>query len=1293
MCRNPKTLKVIQINLNRCEAAALALQKVMIDLRIDIALIQEPFYYNNIQVVPYVPRGFKVMHSMTESCGGALVLARSNLEDLTKLVSEHTSTGISFKWAGKSMYAASIYTRPVAKISAADLTHNFIARNHQIDISRTVIGIDANAHSPMWYSTSTKAARAGDELVAMANTAGLNIINEPIDRETLLVPTQFIDVTLAGDIVHKQLLCWNFLDIHSASDHPYIYMEIRGGDTKQKKKHHQARLPAEDDTNLNTLLVTVSRAMTAHQPQLTTTTDIDNEVDWLCTLITESTRSSAKQNQKPLFKQMTWWNRELYALRNALRTAAKKYSKNPSQETREEAQLHKRIFQRRVRETRIAAVTAIRTEFSNRDPFGALRVLNRSKIPTIDKLQYNGSTTSDPSEIAKVLGDHFFNTVEKPLTPGQQTTVVSARALVSRRSPSPHEPITEQETVEALNKIIKRKSAGLDGVQGWQLLVLKHPMKKALTEIFNACCAMNHFPDSWKIGRIVFLLKPGRDSQLAASYRPISILPILGKTFERIIKVRLMHHAITESWFAKSQHGFMANRSTITAAYELTSEIKTGFNNKWDTLACLIDIQGAFDNAWHPAIIQELGKNNCPPYLIKLLANFLADRKAVIRQSETNYPFSLSKGCPQGSVLSPILWNLLLNSALKKIENKKDRSLRRVKCLAYADDLVLFAKTKSGKSDNSEKTRVKLQSSIYSFASWCSANRLDIAPKKTELILFSKKRKPSYDTGITVIVNGLTVKQCDEVRYLGLTMDRGLKWTAHILKACSKAVKVGEIVNRISRSSWGADRHTLNLLYRTVVMPTLTYGCAIWADGMSNKVNCRKLLSTQRSMALATIHGYHSISTEATFILANWLPLDLEIMLIAAKFGLETLIKNEQSSPNQPSNNIKPQPPPYISKPALDLLTSVGVTSTQYPNLIVTNSPSCIPTSSILRRIASPVKNLPPWDTKKSLLKADFSGKWIPSLHPANQNAVYIYTDGSRFPGRVGAGTLLCTADASDIESREGLDPHSTVFEAEVAAILTALKMITSNSNLTWKEAYIFSDSQAALKAIGSTDAHYPMVNSIQELLLAVTPDRTVTLTWVKAHCGTAGNERADQLAKEASELKPQGKSTYTINEIIRRGRTWAYQTWNSNWKSSSKGRWTFKLIPDINIAKQLGARKLSYEMCQVVSGHAGLNGYLEKRRVLTSAQCACNMNKETMEHFLFLCPLHHVHRISFHNVCISKTGRWPPPLASIIPEQAVWYALSDFVRKTGRLQHGGKPGRNKTSESDAIQQHLPMPQ
>lgn len=115
--------------------------------------------------------------------------------------------------------------------------------------------------------------------------------------------------------------------------------------------------------------------------------------------------------------------------------------------------------------------------------------------------------------------------------------------------------------------------------------------------LLNALLENETFPEAWKIAKIKIIRKVGnRDWANPSSYSPISLLPIAGKIYERIIKNRLTAYLEENSLLSQHQYGFRVNRSTVQAIEYLKNTVLSS-NNTY-VVAVLIEIQGAFDSLW-----------------------------------------------------------------------------------------------------------------------------------------------------------------------------------------------------------------------------------------------------------------------------------------------------------------------------------------------------------------------------------------------------------------------------------------------------------------------------------------------------------------------------------------------------------------------------------------------------------------------------------------------------------------------------------------------------------------------
>ena len=146
--------------------------------------------------------------------------------------------------------------------------------------------------------------------------------------------------------------------------------------------------------------------------------------------------------------------------------------------------------------------------------------------------------------------------------------------------------------------------------------------------IFDNILKTGIFPDQWKEANVTPVHKKN-DKQMISNYRPISLLPILAKVFERIIFKNLYNYLIHNNLITKNQSGFRPGDSCPNQLLSLVHQIHTAFNDKncLEVRSVFLDMSKAFDKVWHEGLLFKLQQNGIEGNLLNLLKNYLSHRK------------------------------------------------------------------------------------------------------------------------------------------------------------------------------------------------------------------------------------------------------------------------------------------------------------------------------------------------------------------------------------------------------------------------------------------------------------------------------------------------------------------------------------------------------------------------------------------------------------------------------------------------------------------------------------------
>jgi hypothetical protein len=296
-------------------------------------------------------------------------------------------------------------------------------------------------------------------------------------------------------------------------------------------------------------------------------------------------------------------------------------------------------------------------------------------------------------------------------------------------------------------------SAGISGIPVKLFKQLHHKICSILTNLFNECIESNSIPDKWKTAVVTPLYKKNGVVDDINNYRGISVLPPVGKMFERILSDQIKQHLNNNNLLFNGQYGFRSCHSCESALHEILSDMNRILSERKIGLYFFIDFRKAFDLVPTEILIFKLKYGyGFDDNSIKLLTDYFKNRSQFVKIGNImSIICQVLLGVPQGSVLGPLLFLLFINDL--------PYFLKMFFTILFADDTTL-----SQNSDTYDKLIKKFNDSIGDLTTWCRFNKVDINWLKSEIMFITNKKNiiiPEF-----IDINGNQVKVVTEFKLL-----------------------------------------------------------------------------------------------------------------------------------------------------------------------------------------------------------------------------------------------------------------------------------------------------------------------------------------------------------------------------------------------------------------------------------------------------------------------------------------------------------------------------------------------
>ena len=396
---------------------------------------------------------------------------------------------------------------------------------------------------------------------------------------------------------------------------------------------------------------------------------------------------------------------------------------------------------------------------------------------------------------------------------------------------------TEENVLKLIERIKINVAVGIDGINAKILKDGKDIIAPPLTRIINLGYELNQFPDQLKIANIKPIHKKNCQND-PANYRPISILPILSKVFERSAVDQLVKYL--EHTLSGSQHAYRKCHSTVTSLVELTNKIYSNLDKGLIVGIASMDLSKAFDSICHLQLLKKLSNMGLHRKAVNWIASYLKSRKQKTSFKHVTSDVSeVTSGVPQGSIMGPILFLCFTNNLANAFPEEK--------VVSYADDSQFLVT-----GTTIEQVKTKLEKIIIKAENWYKQNSLMSNPSKTEVLIFAPNR--SKDTTIPTITTyedgkEIQIEVSESIKILGVHIDQDMSFNTHITNLRNKSIGIVRHLHRVNKL---LPMKSKLQLYDSLVASHLNYADIIWSGCSSgNKIKLQRV----QNFALKSILG------------------------------------------------------------------------------------------------------------------------------------------------------------------------------------------------------------------------------------------------------------------------------------------------------------------------------------------------------------------------------------------------------------------------------------------------------
>ena len=677
-------LTIIQINLHHSKSASAVLQKSIAVMHTGISLIQEPWI--NKDVIRRLEGTNIYCYRYPEAPNPRTCILAKNINIVPLLdlctrdlmVASVDLIGIGKLVIGSAYFPHDSVTHPPEEVRS--LVDYCKVRGLPL-----LLGCDANSHHKLWGSTDTN--RRGEDLVDYLITTDLDILNTgtvPTFRNS--VREEVIDITLCTGSFRDKVKKWRVSDEPSLSDHMQILYEL---ESHAPSGPTWVRNPRK--TNWERYSTGLQAALHGKTMEIKDVDALERAADQFSSAIITTYELNCLPSEIKKARETHWWNGKLEKLRKETRERFRRAKKGNTEELWNLSNATRDAYRKEIREAKNKSWTSFCSDIEKGAEAARLnRLLARNPGAMLSTLKLPDGTYSESDrETLTLLTMAHFPGFKGPTEVGWSSqkgrplpaTQLGLRGRLAREIASP------ARVRWALKSFNPYKSPGPDGIYPVLLQRAGDPIIGPLVRLARASLTLGYVPKAWRGTRVIFIPKAGKNGWTSPKdFRPISLTSFVLKTVERLVDRYIRDKILTVKPLHSDQHAYRAGHSTETALSKAVNLIEDQMNLKGFAIGTFMDIEGAFNHTSSEVIRRAMIRQGVPIAVVDWTCHMLGNRNITITKGNTTLQGIVDSGCPQGGVLSPLLWSLVVDELLHLLTDQGCHPI------GYADDILVIVR-------------------------------------------------------------------------------------------------------------------------------------------------------------------------------------------------------------------------------------------------------------------------------------------------------------------------------------------------------------------------------------------------------------------------------------------------------------------------------------------------------------------------------------------------------------------------------------------------------------------------